>query len=121
MVVGAIGIRTCPGLCVPRPTKNSVLFHSSRSNAGRQLGLVIGAYLMEWTFRQGYLEFKFLRTINLRFLVPWYDVVPQIGVILFAAGWWSAKRPAATKGNLFPETGDAHDLERCSRHACSLS
>jgi hypothetical protein len=51
--------------------------------------IIIGGYLVEWSFR-GYLEFKFLRTINARFLVPWYDSIPQIGAALLAAGWWSS-------------------------------
>ena len=51
--------------------------------------IIFGGYLMEWSFR-GYLEYQFLRTINVRFLVPWYDTVPQIGAVLMAAGWWSA-------------------------------
>ena len=51
--------------------------------------MIIGGYLMEWSFR-GYLEYQFLRTINARFLVPWYDSVPQIGAVLLVAGWWSA-------------------------------
>jgi hypothetical protein len=51
--------------------------------------LVVGGYMMVWLFR-GYLEFKFLRTINLHFLVPWYDAIPQIGFVLVATGWWSA-------------------------------
>ena len=42
------------------------------------LALVLGAYLVEWTVR-GYLPFRSLRTINLGMIVPWYDVVPQIG------------------------------------------
>jgi len=53
--------------------------------------IIVGGYLMEWSFR-GYLEYRFLRTINLRFVVPWYDVIPQIGAVLLAAGWWSAAR-----------------------------
>ena len=50
--------------------------------------MIVGGYLMEWSFR-GYLEYQFLRTINARFLVPWYDSVPQIGAVLLVAGWWS--------------------------------
>ncbi len=41
---------------------------------------------------------QFLRTINVRFLVPWYDAVPQIGAVLLAAGWWSAAPCAASPG-----------------------
>lgn len=48
--------------------------------------LIAGAYLVEWSFR-GYLEYRFLRTLNLRFIVPWYDAIPQIGLVLTLAGW----------------------------------
>jgi hypothetical protein len=62
--------------------------------------LVLGSYLVEWTFR-GYLDFMYLRTINLYAIVPWYDAIPQIGAVLFAAGWWSGPRggggPPASK------------------------
>jgi hypothetical protein len=54
--------------------------------------LALGSYLVEWSFR-GYFEFKFLRTINLHFIVPWYDVIPQIGAVLMALGWWSSSNP----------------------------
>jgi len=54
--------------------------------------LVLSSYLIEWTFR-GYMDYRFLRTINLRFIVPWYDAIPQIGLGLFFAGWWDATRP----------------------------
>jgi hypothetical protein len=53
--------------------------------------LVIAAYAVEWTFR-GYLDYQFLRTINLRFIVPWYDSIPQIGVVLLLAGWWQERQ-----------------------------
>ncbi len=56
--------------------------------------LVIGAYLVEWSFR-GYLEYRYLRTINMRFIVPWYDAIPQIGFVLAAAGWHAVEaRPS---------------------------
>jgi predicted outer membrane lipoprotein len=55
--------------------------------------LVLGSYLVEWTFR-GYMDFVYLRTINLYALVPWYDAIPQIGAVLFAVGWWSGPRCA---------------------------
>jgi hypothetical protein len=58
--------------------------------------IVIMAYLVEWIFR-GYLEFRSLRTINLRFTVPWYDVVPQIGAILMLGGLCSRHRPGGQK------------------------
>jgi hypothetical protein len=55
--------------------------------------LVLGSYLVEWSFR-GYLEYHNLRTLNLRAIVPWYDLIPQLGAVLFAAGWWSGPRRA---------------------------
>ena len=53
--------------------------------------LVLSSYLIEWTFR-GYMDYQYLRTKNLRFIVPWYDAIPQIGLVLLLAGWWSATR-----------------------------
>lgn len=53
--------------------------------------LVLGCYLLEWTFR-GYFEYHNLRTISPYVIVPWYDVMPQVGVALFAVGWWSGPR-----------------------------
>jgi hypothetical protein len=60
--------------------------------------LVLGSYLLEWSFR-GYLEYHNLRTLNLRAVVPWYDGIPQIGAVLFAAGWLSG--PRRTKSEPF--------------------
>jgi hypothetical protein len=62
--------------------------------------IVLGSYLVEWSFR-GYLEFRFLRTINLHYIVPWYDAVPQIGLVLFLAGWWFRRMPLQAP-ELFP-------------------
>jgi len=53
--------------------------------------MVIGSYLIEWSFR-GYVDFDFWRTTNIRAMVPWYDAIPQVGAVLFAAGWWSGPR-----------------------------
>jgi hypothetical protein len=53
--------------------------------------LLVGTYLVEWSFR-GYESFENLRTLNLRFIVPWYDAIPQFGAVLLLAGWWSAVR-----------------------------
>ncbi len=50
--------------------------------------LVFSSYLLEWTFR-GYLEYRFLRTINMRFIVPWYHVIPHVGMVLWIMGWWA--------------------------------
>jgi hypothetical protein len=56
--------------------------------------IVLGCYLLEWTFR-GYFEYANLRTLSPYAIVPWYDVLPQIGAVLFAIGWWSGpRRPA---------------------------
>lgn len=52
--------------------------------------LVLGSYLVEWSFR-GYFEFRWLRPINLHAIVPWYDVIPQIGAALVVVGWWSSR------------------------------
>jgi hypothetical protein len=54
--------------------------------------LVLSSYLIVWTFR-GREDYEFLRTINLRVFVPWYDAMPQIGMVLFVTGWWDATRP----------------------------
>lgn len=43
--------------------------------------LIVGAYYVEWIFR-GYLPFSSLRGI-----VPWYDTIPHVGVVLFGMGW----------------------------------
>jgi hypothetical protein len=55
------------------------------------LALVLGSYLVEWTVR-GYMPYRYLRTINLGMIVPWYDTVPHVGAVLFIAGWWSGPR-----------------------------
>jgi hypothetical protein len=43
--------------------------------------LVVVSFFVEWSFR-GYLPFSSLRGI-----VPWYDTIPDIGLVLFGAGW----------------------------------
>ncbi len=53
--------------------------------------LMLGSYFVEWTVR-GYMPFRLLRTVNLGMVVPWYDVVPQIGAVLFIVGWYSGPR-----------------------------
>ena len=63
------------------------------------LALVLTAYIVEWTVR-GYMDFEFLRTINLHLIVPWYDVVPQIGTALLLAGWWQSRRTNLPVGPL---------------------
>lgn len=68
------------------------------------------AYLVEWTFR-GYMEFRYLRTINLRFTVPWYDAVPQIGAVLLVAGLWTRHRPGGQKSPRAPNWTSPTQLE----------
>ena len=58
--------------------------------------ILIAAYFVEWTFR-GYMDYQYLRTINLRFVVPWYDAIPQIGAVLLIAGWCSRRGPTLGK------------------------
>src|SRR5262249_53362683 len=60
--------------------------------------LVIISFLMVYTFR-GDLHFDFLRAYG------WYDAIPQVGAVLFVAGWWTAlrtplrpKRPLTSRG-----------------------
>lgn len=60
------------------------------------LAIVVGCYLLEWTFR-GYFEYHNLRTISTYAIVPWYDVIPHVGAVLFAIGWWSGPRPADSR------------------------
>ena len=57
--------------------------------------LVVGSYLVEWTFR-GYMDYQYLRTINIRVYVPWYDVIPQIGAVILTTCWWAETRTAMT-------------------------
>lgn len=40
-------------------------------------------YYVSWTFRSYY------TWENLRGVVRWYDAIPHLGAVLFAAGWWS--------------------------------
>jgi hypothetical protein len=73
---------------------------------------VVGCYLLEWTFR-GYFEYHNLRTISIYAIVPWYDVIPQVGAVLFAVGWWTGPRgasvtnPGAARRRLVPPTRSA--------------
>lgn len=73
---------------------------------------VVGCYLLEWTFR-GYFEYHYLRTLTPYTIVPWYDVIPQIGAVLFAMGWWSGPHrpngsiPRAGYGRLTPPSRSA--------------
>jgi hypothetical protein len=54
--------------------------------------LVLGCYLVEWTFG-GAIDHRNFRTVSLRSLVPWYHAIPQIGTALWLAGWWSEMMP----------------------------
>ncbi len=64
--------------------------------------LVVGSYLFEWTFR-GYMDYQYLRTLNMRFMVPWYDVIPQIGAVL----WWRAGGPKRGRRSFSIARGEA--------------
>ena len=72
--------------------------------------IVMAAYLVEWTFR-GYMDFRYLRTINVRFTVPWYDAVPQIGAVLLIAGLWNRCRPRGEKSPQGQSWGAPTQLE----------
>jgi len=50
--------------------------------------VVVGSYFLVYFFR-GNLPFSSLRPVN------WYNAIPQVGAVLFAAGWWAGLRPAA--------------------------
>jgi hypothetical protein len=56
------------------------------------MALALGSYFLEWTVR-GYFDFDLLRTLNMGYIVPWYDTIPQIGAVLFLAGWFSGPMP----------------------------
>jgi hypothetical protein len=65
--------------------------------------LTVGGYLMVYYFR-GYMSYENMR------LLGWYQGIPEIGAVLFAAGWWSrcrqaesgrpARRPGLTRREL---------------------
>jgi hypothetical protein len=91
--------------------------HDSRANSWAitplewaGAALLCGSYLMEWSFR-GYLDFRYLRTINMHSIVPWYDLVPQIGAVLLGVSWFSRigvpadRRPVAAMSSLTTKTG----------------
>ncbi len=74
-----------------------IVFHAwSRRGAGRWNSLeatgatiAVGSCLLVYFFR-GNMPYRELRALG------WYHAIPQIGAILFAAGWWSAVCRAAT-------------------------
>lgn len=47
--------------------------------------LVLGSYLMVYYFR-GYMAYEHMRVVG------WYNAIPQIGSILYVAGWWARSR-----------------------------
>ena len=47
--------------------------------------LVLGSYLMVYFFR-GYMAYEDMRVVG------WYNAIPELGAILFAAGWWARSR-----------------------------
>lgn len=59
--------------------------------------LVLVAYWVEWSFR-GYLPFSSLRGQ----IVPWYDAIPHLGAVLFAAGWWAGREGSSLPRALVP-------------------
>ena len=63
--------------------------------------IVVGSYFLVYFFR-GNLAFSSLRP------VVWYNAIPQVGAVLFAAGWWAGLRPA-----------DPHPMSRLSALAVS--
>jgi hypothetical protein len=54
--------------------------------------VVVGSYYLVYVFR-GNLPFSSLRPVG------WYNAIPQVGAVLFAAGWWAGLCPAA-RGSL---------------------
>jgi hypothetical protein len=77
------------------------------------LALVLSSYLIEWTVR-GYMPFRYLRTINLGMIVPWYDTVPQIGAVLFLAGWCLGPRRLPAVSAPGPAAGSPRPESRLS-------
>src|SRR5262249_11144265 len=61
--------------------------------------MVLGSYFLEWSIRGGK-PFAELRLV----VVPWYDGIPQIGAVLFLAGWCSGGRPARLDWRVLPMT-----------------
>jgi hypothetical protein len=57
--------------------------------------IVIGCYIMAYSFRGQY-SFENLRDLG------WYHAIPQIGAVLFAAGWWNACRGGAARNTKRP-------------------
>jgi hypothetical protein len=53
--------------------------------------VVLGGYYLVYFFR-GNLPFSSLRPVT------WYHAIPQVGALVFAAGWWVALRPAGASG-----------------------
>ena len=81
--------------------------------------VVLGSYLVEWTVR-GYFPFRLLRTINMGMIVPWYDTVPQIGAVLFVAGWLAGPRGRESKPALLA-TDQAAEPAGCDRNLRALA
>ena len=53
--------------------------------------IVVGSYLMVYYFR-GYMPYEDMRPVG------WYHGIPEIGAVMFAAGWWSRCRDAGEPG-----------------------
>jgi hypothetical protein len=48
--------------------------------------VVVGSYLLVYSFRSNF-PYRSLRDLG------WYHAIPQVGAVLFAAGWWQSLRP----------------------------
>ncbi len=97
-VFGNLGVdaTTTPGHAAGLLVFLTALHAWSRGGLGRLnsleaagLTMALVCYMMEFTLR-GHLAYGQLR------LLSWYNAVPQVGMVLFAAGWWSAVRPGGS-------------------------
>lgn len=108
LILGNLGLKAqttaAQGLTISLIVLGVWTFHRGRDQGIRAFNplectgaaLVLLSYMVEWTVR-GYLPFRSLRTISLGMIVPWYDVVPQIGAVLFVSGWCSGPRSAGSQ------------------------
>ncbi|MHB1556773.1 MAG: hypothetical protein ACYC61_04740 [Isosphaeraceae bacterium] len=95
---GNLGVdaTTTPGQAVGLLVLLAALHAWSRGGPGRLnpleaagFTMAVVCYLLEFALR-GNLAYSQLR------LLSWYNAVPQVGIVLFAAGWWSAVRPGGS-------------------------
>jgi hypothetical protein len=96
LVFGNLGLDvvTTPFQAVMLVLGLAALWSWSRGGPGRVNPLeavgatvVVGSYLLVYIFR-GNLPFSSLRPVT------WYNAIPEVGAVLFAAGWWAGLRPA---------------------------